>query len=857
MTPERWSRIKSVLAEALALPANQRAACLELAAGADPTLRGEVESLLAAEERAGSRFLNTPALALEPAPPNGRFVGRRIGPYQLLAAIGAGGMGEVYRAARTDEYHQEVAIKLVRAGRDFFFGERLRTERQILASFQHPNIARLLDGGRTEDGVPYLVMELVDGKPITQYCDEQSLDTSARLKLFIHVCAAVQYAHQRMVIHRDLKPSNILVTAQGVPKLLDFGIAKILEPGAIPAGEAVTIAAMRVLTPEYASPEHMRGEPVSAASDIYSMGVILYELLTGVRPYLARGRATGDALQATLDIDPKRPSAVREGSPSKLSRLLRGDLDNIALMALRREPERRYATADQLAEDIRRHLQHRPVLARKATLRYRASRFIRRHTAGVAAFLVVALAVGVGIAMVTREAHIAELQRASAEAQRVLAERRFNDVRKLANSLIFDIDDSIRYLPGAAASRGLLINTALQYLDGLSRDAIGNPALQSEMAAAYERLGDIQGRMEASTDQYSEAVKSLERALVLRRAGLAADPTNADMRRAVLGDYSMLGNISWMLGDGAKALSYSADALATARGFTATNLASPRYARIAPTMSVKYGVMLAAVRGDMDGALTYIHPALETLESLRGGLVDDVLATRDLSVAHYRAGEVLFEDHRYAEALSMDENARAVLKEVLIAAPGNVTLRVQEAAAEHFAAASLMELGRLDEALRYEQSALAHARSLAASDPRIAEYRGFVGMGLAGLADIAERQRQPMSAISRLREALEAIDDALRGGTIHPEIRYAKAKAESLMGSAYTTLSADSRRSSLQRARDWRNACRWNEQAWQSFEEITPIWFEAGAQARRVKDEIRRCNPATASSLTERSAADR
>src|SRR6185437_13311758 len=293
VTPERWRQVKSALGEVMTLRGAARAAYLERLGAADPEARAEVESLLAAEQEAGSRFLETPAPAVcggDPLDDEGaqaQLTGQRLGSYRLLAQIGAGGMGQVYRAVRADdEYQQEVAIKLVRASADpQFVTQRLRTERQILASLVHPNIARLLDGGTTPEGVPYLVMELIDGEPITRYCEERKLDVTARLQLFLRVCSAVQYAHQRMVIHRDLKPSNILVTADGAPKLLDFGIAKILEPGAIPVHADATVNTLRILTPEYASPEQIKGEPITAASDVYSLGLVLYELLTGRRPF--------------------------------------------------------------------------------------------------------------------------------------------------------------------------------------------------------------------------------------------------------------------------------------------------------------------------------------------------------------------------------------------------------------------------------------------------------------------------------------------------------------------------------------------------------------------------------------------
>jgi serine/threonine protein kinase len=310
MTPERWQQIRGVFDQASTLSVAERAEFLDRACTADADLRHEVESLLDSDHKAGTRFLNTPAINLvrRPAgPPPPSRVGRRVGAYNILEEIGHGGMGEVYRASRADgQYEKEVAIKLVRGGHDTASVlERFRHERQILASLDHPNIARLLDGGTTDEGIPYLVMELIEGTPIDQYCDARKLNVSDRLRLFVQVCSAVQYAHQRLVIHRDIKPGNILVTREGVPKLLDFGIAKIFDPS---VSSATTVAGP--MTPEYASPEQIRGEPITTATDVYSLGVVLYQLLTGRSPYPGNTHVPHEFARAICEIEPERPSAV-------------------------------------------------------------------------------------------------------------------------------------------------------------------------------------------------------------------------------------------------------------------------------------------------------------------------------------------------------------------------------------------------------------------------------------------------------------------------------------------------------------------------------------------------------------------
>jgi serine/threonine protein kinase/tetratricopeptide (TPR) repeat protein len=551
MNSERWQQVREILDRAIAMPGGERTAYLEVACLPDASLRSEVESLLRSHEAAGSVFLKNPAIDLKNAvaeittPRN--LVGHKIGVYEIAEEIGRGGMGEVYRAVRADgQYHKQVAIKLVRVGLDTpVLLERFRHERQILASLDHPNIARLHDGGATEDGIPYLVMELIEGETVDTYCDAHKLSITQRLQLFRQICSAVQYAHQRLVIHRDLKPSNVLVTRDGVPKLLDFGIAKLLDPAA-----AAETTLERPMTPEYASPEQVRGDPITTASDVYSLGIVLYQLLTGRSPY-GETRSPHQLAHAVCETDPGKPSSVvlkpppvrmnqalqpgtpeqisrcREGSPAQLRRRLAGDLDNIVLKALRKEPQRRYASVEQFAEDIRRHLEGLPVIAVKGSVAYRAGKFVRRNRAGVAASAMVAMTLAVGVAATVRQARIAHREAEIASSERARAEKRFSDVRELANSLIFEIHDSIQGLPGATPSRKLLLDRAVQYLDKLSQDAAGDINLQRELAWAYHRLATVQGdTTQSNLGEVNAAEVSNRKAMALFEAVAKANPNN-------------------------------------------------------------------------------------------------------------------------------------------------------------------------------------------------------------------------------------------------------------------------------------------------------------------------------------------
>lgn len=528
MTPERWSRIKQLFAAALAVPAAQRQALLASQTADDAALLAEVQSLLHSHEQPGE--------FLEPVPVETRDaafathepsrIGERVGAYRIVDTLGRGGMGDVFKAVRDDEQYQaEVAIKLMRADvRTSVAEQRFKNERQILAALDHRNIARLLDGGTTLAGLPYVVMELVAGETIDRYCDSRSLDMRARVLLFLQVCAAVSYAHQHLVVHRDLKPTNILVTADGSVKLLDFGIAKLLEPEPAAGTTAEeTRTQLRVMTLEYASPEQVGGGVVTTASDVYSLGVVLYRLLTGRSPYRMHTNDAERVAEILSDASPARPSQIETHTREAID----ADLDHILLMALRKEPARRYGSVEQFAGDLRNYLGGLPVSARRGTLGYRFGKFARRNKVPIAAALLVVVSLVTGLGVAIREARIANEQRA-------VAQRHFDSVRNLANTMLSDVYNEIDVLPGAMNARIKLAQTAQRYLDELSKEAAGDGQLQVELAIAYRKLGDIQGGPDIPGGGDSKsALESYSKSVALLEQLLGADPTNERARVAL------------------------------------------------------------------------------------------------------------------------------------------------------------------------------------------------------------------------------------------------------------------------------------------------------------------------------------
>jgi serine/threonine protein kinase/Skp family chaperone for outer membrane proteins len=817
MTPERWAEIKEVLAPLLEMPAAERPSYLDGVCAGNAALRREVDLLLENERDVSSRFMNQAALskvaeAVLPEEKN-PWIGRRVGAYQIVEQIGAGGMGEVYRAFRADDqYRKEVALKVVRPGHDSkFVIARFRNERQILASLEHSNIARLLDGGTTEDGVPYLVMELIEGEPIAEYCDARKLSIPERLGLFLKVCDAVQYAHQRLIVHRDIKPGNILVTGDGIPKLLDFGIGKILDAPSGPQRADTTLTIFRALTPQYASPEQVRGEHITTASDVYSLGVVLYELLTGQSPY-PKSATSQDAARAVCELEPAKPSTAVRGrsgtseaetigsaaSPEKLAKQLSGDLDNIVLMALRKESERRYASVQQFADDIRRSLEDLPIMARKDTARYRTSKFVVRHKAGVAAASAVVLILIAGMAITTREARVAE--------------RHFNDVRSLTNSLIFDVHDSIKELPGSTPARKIIIDRALQYLNLLAQESKSDVSLQRELAAAYERVGSVQGDyLENNLGDSEGTLTSYKKALEIRKQ-IDAKSNDWNDRLALAQEYRLVAHQQWANGDPRGARDPIDRAVAISESL---NNEHPKNSKVLYELGFDHEVsgrigypgdnsanlkMLQDYRSalavdeialklnpddvrtlhgysmdlnDVSNILEVTDPR-EALKSYQKGLEIDLKLThlstdvrfrRSVAIAYGNIASVYDDLGDYRRAVENNMKDLAIYEDLVRADPKNALLQQGLAITYMNTAASSARAGKLAPAMDYSGRGLEIMRKLVASAPEKAFQRGIFAATLVVRGTILTAANQPEAAITEIERGRSIYESLYKAGT--------------------------------------------------------------------------------------------
>lgn len=705
------ARIKDLFNRAMEVPAAERPGWLAREAGDDAALIAEVQSLLKAHDTAGT-FLDplTPDRRVAALQSGDVFAGERLGAYRLVELIGTGGMGDVYKAVRDDDqYRAEVAIKVMRADvRNPLAEQRFRNERQILAQLDHRNIARLFDGGTTARGLPYVVMELVTGLPIDRYADEQGLDVHARVQLFLQVCAAVSFAHQHLVVHRDLKPNNILVTADGSVKLLDFGIAKLLETDPVTGatGEE-TRTQFRAMTLEYASPEQVSGGLVTTVSDVYSLGVVLYRLITGQSPYRAAGGDAARVAEILGDTTPTRPSAVM----TQERRQIDSDLDHILLMALRKEPAKRYGSVEQLANDLRNFLAGLPVQARRGTFAYRAEKFLRRRKVPIAAaFLVLVSLVG-GLGFALREARIADEQRA-------VAQRHFDSVRKLANKL-FDFNDAIQTLPGAIKARSMLLETSREYFDALYAEGGTDPSLKLEVAQAYVRLGQLQGSPYGGTlGDTKAAMASFGKAASLLEALLAQDPENVQVMNTLSLNYSYQTFAMVQLMGDKSAIKFARRAVEIAERMPADKDSAKRYSRL---VNAYWALTLSLAQlGEVAEGLATMDKMVAAGEAYAQAYPNDPMALRVVETCYNNAGSAdddrLSPPQRLQRSEDFLRKSIATLERLMVLEPAEMAHKSAMADSRFNLGNAFMKQKRYSEALEQYDIAAVVLSARAAAD---------------------------------------------------------------------------------------------------------------------------------------------
>ncbi len=802
MTPERYQRVKEIYQAALDCAAGDRTPYLDRACAGDAELRSEVESLLAIELDT-KQFLESDAASTAeldlPASNAALLIGTRVGPYKLLKEIGHGGMGAVYLAERDDaQFKQRVALKLVKRGMDTDeILSRFRHERQILASLAHPNIARLLDGGTTRDSLPYFVMEYIEGEPIDQYCQHRNLSTAERLKLFRTVCAAVHYAHQNLVVHRDLKPSNIQVMPDGTVKLLDFGIAKVLKPELFPESIAPTRTWARPMTPAYASPEQVRGQAITTASDVYSLGVVLYELLTEQRPYQIKGALPHEIAKVICESEPQKPSTAiirtqttksnrkTDAEPEvetrqrlaseKLRRQLQGDLDNIVLMALRKEPQRRYASAEQFSEDLRRHLEGLPVIAREDTLRYRLDKFVRRNRAGVAVGALIGL-----LLLAFLVTTLAQATRIRHERDRAQLER--DKAEKVSGFLVdlFKVNNPSESKGNTVTARELLDRGAEKITQELKDQPEAQARLTQAMGDAYLSLG-----------LYDRAAPLLESSLQTQRRLLGNE--HPDVGAAL----SHLAQLRFNQGDYAAAVALHREALAIYR-----KAYGAEHAEVATGLA-SLATNLLRAKGDLSESEKLFRDALAIQRKLHGNEHSSVARTlNDLALLLFNKGDLNAAEQMQREALSLyrrtlgyehAETATAFSNlAVTLQRKGNLaeaealyreSLALQQKlfGAEHPSLALTMNnlALLLQERGDYEAAEPLQRQALALQRKLLGDSHPEVAINLSNLALLLQQMDQHAASESLYREAL-AIRRKLYGEE-HPDVAFTLANLGMLL----------------------------------------------------------------------------
>lgn len=779
MDAAKWQQVKDLFSATVELAADERVE--RLAGETDAEVLREVRKLLSAHEEA-ENFIDRPILVernLAADETKDYFVGRTIENYAIIAPLGTGGMGAVYLAERVNsDFKQKVALKIIKRGMDSeTILRRFAFERKILASLRHPNIAQLIDGGISAEGLPFFVMEYVDGAPLKDFCREHRLTLKERLELFRQICAAVEHAHKNLVVHRDLKPSNILVTKDGIPKLLDFGIAKLLSGNA--DSEEATVTQAKMLTPEYASPEQFLGKNVTTAADIYSLGVILYELLSGYRPFQTKGKSYEEIVKSVCDSEPAAPSRVLTSAETGQHRdaqtnaeaiggaeeitasvppvfsaaQLRGDLDNIILKALRKEPSERYGSVQQFSEDIYRFLNGLPISARPQTFQYRFGKYVARHRAGVFAAALILLSLVGGISVATWQAVVAGRERERAE-------RQFAETRKIANSMLFEIHDSLADLPGATNSRELLVRRALEYLNNLSQEAGENPELLRELAIAYRKVGDIQGDpFYANTGNSSEAAESYQKALEIQEKLLLEDPENLELQKELRATTMQLGDNLYSLGKNSEAKIIYRRAVEITRRVVERE---PQNAPYRNSLAFLYW-RLSWVADTVAEKNEYFGQARDYSEKSLNETPDDDFVISNAVEIYGGIGNALgnpdFNDAgKPFEALPYIQKAQEMRHKIVERYPDGFAAQTSLGVGYKDLGDIFLAQGKIAEALENYEKALRIHRTLAEKDPKNSLARGIVGFDLTKIGNALLKSGEIEKSLTNHKEAVETLE---------------------------------------------------------------------------------------------------
>ncbi|MBL8178588.1 MAG: protein kinase, partial [Bryobacterales bacterium] len=633
----------------------------------------------------------------------------------------------------------------------------------------HPNVARLLDVGVTRDGRPYFAMELVEGLTLDQFTASASLEE--KLHLFDQLCSAVSAAHHNLIVHGDLKPSNVLIAPNGVPKLLDFGISRLMD------GESVdsTTVALRAMTPAYASPEQLRGEPISTWSDVYSLGLILYELLTGQRPFQFTSRIPEAILREIQQNPPAKPSATAA------NKALAGDLDNIILKAIHFEPDRRYASVDQLAADLQRYKQGHPVHARPDTIAYRAWKFVRRNRLAVAAFAGILIALTAGILSTARQARIAREERARAE-------RRFQDVRRMANIMMFQMDEALSSMPGGVEVRKTMVWHSLAYLDGLARESTGDLELQRELAAAYEKMGDVLGRpLTANLGDTAGALSSYRKALAIRQSVAQQQPANPAAQRELATIYQRLSAILKVAGDHRQALSLDHKTIAIRSGLLQSDPKNRQLQRDLASSYTNLGGTLSQL-GQWNEVLETRRDALKLWERLAAREDVSTGEARGLAQAHTRLGSILLFLKRPAEAMPHYAKAFDIDLNLAKAHPQNTQLQSALAQSHVALGFALFRTGNTSEALHHYRTAIPVFDALISADLSDMRSQSMLATCRYRIAEALLHSGAPAKALIEAQTSLNARLDLARRNAASVGARGEVAESKEQLGDIYSAL---------------------------------------------------------------------